>query len=71
MQDVNCIVSALGYATCTLVSHDWGGVVAWWAASKYPATVTKVRRAAVLERPMRVIHTDRAVAMACDAHLPA
>ena len=29
--DVRAVVEALGYRTCTLVAHDWGGVVAWYA----------------------------------------
>jgi epoxide hydrolase 4 len=29
--DVRALVEALGYRTCTLVAHDWGGVVAWSA----------------------------------------
>lgn len=29
-QDIVELVPALGYSKCTLVSHDWGGVVAWW-----------------------------------------
>ncbi len=28
-QDIVELVPALGYSKCTLVSHDWGGVVAW------------------------------------------
>ncbi len=28
-QDIVELIPALGYSTCTLVAHDWGGVVAW------------------------------------------
>ena len=28
-QDIVELVPALGYSKCTLVAHDWGGVVAW------------------------------------------
>ena len=27
--DVVNLISQFGYAKCTLVAHDWGGVVAW------------------------------------------
>ena len=29
-QDIVELIPALGYSSCTLVAHDWGGVVAWW-----------------------------------------
>ena len=28
-QDIVELIPALGYSNCILVSHDWGGVVAW------------------------------------------
>ena len=28
-QDIVELVPSLGYSKCTLVSHDWGGAVAW------------------------------------------
>ena len=28
-QDVAALIPALGYSSCVLVAHDWGGVVAW------------------------------------------
>ena len=31
--DVRALVKELGHTSCTLVSHDWGGVVAWYAAA--------------------------------------
>ncbi|XP_078484186.1 epoxide hydrolase 4-like [Ciona intestinalis] len=34
--DVKNIVTSLGYDVCTLVSHDWGGVVAWEVVERYP-----------------------------------
>jgi hypothetical protein len=33
--DVKAVVSALGHSRCTLVAHDWGGVVAWATAGMY------------------------------------
>lgn len=35
-------------ATFSLVGHDWGGVVAWWAAARYPQ---QVERVAILSAP--------------------
>ena len=34
--DVRAFVEALGYRTCTIVAHDWGGVVAWSVRSSGP-----------------------------------
>ena len=28
-QDIVELIPALGHSKCTLVSHDWGGMVAW------------------------------------------
>ena len=28
-QDIVELIPALGYSSCTLVAHDWGGAVAW------------------------------------------
>ena len=28
-QDIVELIPALGHSQCTLVSHDWGGAVAW------------------------------------------
>lgn len=40
--DINEIVKALGHETCTLVAHDWGGIVAWSTAHNYPAVVSRL-----------------------------
>ena len=29
IQDVAELIPALGYKSCVLVAHDWGGVLAW------------------------------------------
>ena len=29
-QDIIVLIENLGYAKCTLVAHDWGGVVGWY-----------------------------------------
>jgi len=36
MDDVRDLVAALGHQSCTLVAHDWGGIVAWDVVRKYP-----------------------------------
>ncbi|MDQ6906807.1 MAG: alpha/beta hydrolase [Chloroflexota bacterium] len=36
IEDVRALIEHLGYRTCTLVGHDWGGVVAWAVAHRYP-----------------------------------
>ncbi|KAI8466905.1 MAG: alpha/beta hydrolase fold protein [Monoraphidium minutum] len=41
--DVKGLVTALGHETCTLVAHDWGGVVAWVVSGMYgPALVERL-----------------------------
>ncbi|GIL81432.1 hypothetical protein Vretimale_992 [Volvox reticuliferus] len=40
--DVVNVVSALGRTSCTLVGHDWGGVVAWVVAGRYPGLVERL-----------------------------
>lgn len=29
VQDIAELIPALGFKSCILVSHDWGGVIAW------------------------------------------
>jgi pimeloyl-ACP methyl ester carboxylesterase len=36
VEDVRGLIAHLGYQTCTLVAHDWGGVVAWAFAMRHP-----------------------------------
>lgn len=47
-KDVIGLSDALGYDRCSLVGHDWGGLVAWWTASLYPG---RIERLAVLNAP--------------------
>ena len=46
--DVIALADACGFARFRLVGHDWGGLVAWWAASLYP---DRVERLAILNAP--------------------
>ncbi|WP_114943358.1 alpha/beta fold hydrolase [Microvirga calopogonii] len=41
-KDVVGLADALGRDTFSLVGHDWGGLVAWWTASRYPDRVEKL-----------------------------
>jgi len=47
-KDVIGLADAIGRRTFSLVGHDWGGLVAWWTASRHPERVEKL---AVLNAP--------------------
>jgi pimeloyl-ACP methyl ester carboxylesterase len=40
--DVIGLMDALGRERCCLVGHDWGGLVAWWTASRYPERIARL-----------------------------
>lgn len=40
--DVAALVPALGERSCLLVGHDWGGAIAWYAASRHPELVDRL-----------------------------
>ncbi|WP_262298516.1 alpha/beta fold hydrolase [Microvirga sesbaniae] len=40
--DVVGLADALGRETFSVVGHDWGGLVAWWTASRHPDRVEKL-----------------------------
>lgn len=42
MQDVRGVIQSLGYQSCTLVGHDWGGAIAWNFADAYPEMVDRL-----------------------------
>lgn len=41
-QDIVGLSDALGYGTCSLVGHDWGGLVGWWTASRHPDRIERL-----------------------------
>ncbi|XP_046582077.1 epoxide hydrolase 4-like isoform X2 [Haliotis rubra] len=41
-KDIKQLVPALGYESCVLVGHDWGGAVSWTVAGMYPEVVDKL-----------------------------
>lgn len=41
-QDVVGLIQAAGRQKAIVVGHDWGGVVAWWLAKRFPETVEKL-----------------------------
>jgi pimeloyl-ACP methyl ester carboxylesterase len=47
-RDVERLILACGEQTATVVGHDWGAIVAWIAAMRYPG---RVRRLAILNVP--------------------
>ena len=46
--DVVALLHARGRDRCRLVGHDWGGLVAWWVATRHPEAV---ERLAILNAP--------------------
>jgi pimeloyl-ACP methyl ester carboxylesterase len=42
VQHVADFVRAMGYDRCTLVSHDWGGMIGWNVAFAYPAMIERL-----------------------------
>jgi pimeloyl-ACP methyl ester carboxylesterase len=40
--DVVGLCDALGRKSCHVVGHDWGGLVAWWTATRHPDRVGKL-----------------------------
>jgi epoxide hydrolase 4 len=46
--DVLAVADAAGRDRFSLVGHDWGGVVAWWLASRHPG---RLDRLAILNAP--------------------
>ncbi len=42
IQDIEGVITGLGYESCVLVGHDWGGIVAWYFAYSYPNLVKKL-----------------------------
>lgn len=42
IKDVAGIIRGLGYKSCVLVGHDWGGAIAWCFAYSHPEMVQKL-----------------------------
>lgn len=42
VKDIEGVITGLGYQDCILVSHDWGGAIAWNFAYIYPTMVEKL-----------------------------
>jgi pimeloyl-ACP methyl ester carboxylesterase len=41
VEDIAGVIKGLGYDNCILVSHDWGGAIAWNFAYTYPEMIEK------------------------------
>jgi len=54
-EDIRGLVQSLGYARAHIVGHDWGGIIAWHLAQKFP---NMLDRLAILNapHPQRMMH---------------
>lgn len=41
-QDIQEIIEALGYSSCVLIGHDWGGIISWDFSHLYPEMVDRL-----------------------------
>jgi len=42
VEDLKLFIEALGYSSCVVVSHDWGGAVCWAFAASHPQMVDRL-----------------------------
>lgn len=42
VNDIKGVIQGLGYESCILVGHDWGGMIAWYVAYTYPQLVDQL-----------------------------
>lgn len=42
VRDIQGVITGLGYETCTLVGHDWGGAIAWNFAYAHPELLDRL-----------------------------
>ncbi len=42
VEDVKGVIAGLGYESCVLVGHDWGGAISWSFAYAYPELVSRL-----------------------------
>jgi len=42
VDDIRQLITHLGHDRCTLVGHDWGGVIAWSFAGRYPDVLDRL-----------------------------
>jgi epoxide hydrolase 4 len=47
-KDVVALADSEGCSTFSLVGHDWGGIVAWWVAARFPE---RINRLVILNAP--------------------
>lgn len=54
-KDLVGLIDASGHDQAYIVGHDWGGIVAWYTAEKYPERIKKM---VILNAPHRKIMSD-------------
>jgi pimeloyl-ACP methyl ester carboxylesterase len=64
-RDLIGLIDAAGVVKASLIAHDWGAVVAWWAAAEYPEAFEKMvilnaPHGSVMAKHLRHNRTQRA-----------
>ena len=42
LNDVKALINHFNKSSAVIIGHDWGGLIAWWMAMKYPQLVDKL-----------------------------
>ncbi len=48
IEDIHGLINHFGFESVYLAGHDWGGVLSWFIAEKYP---TKIKKLAIINAP--------------------
>lgn len=48
IEDIHGLINHFGFENVYLAGHDWGGVLSWFVAEKYP---TKIKKLAIINAP--------------------
>jgi len=56
IEDIHGLIEQFGFESVYLAGHDWGGVLSWFVAEKYP---NKIKKLAIINAPHFKIFQDK------------